>query len=60
MQSEIFWAIEEWAQGSASALWDLKTGQVLYSDGIHDEASIRRGGKPLRKWLQIPDRPPTV
>jgi hypothetical protein len=44
---------EEWAQGSASAFWDLKTGDVLYADGIHDEASIRREGKPLKKWLGI-------
>lgn len=46
---------EEWAQGSASALWDLKTGKVLYADGIHDEASLRQHGEPLRKWLDVPD-----
>ncbi|GAA5506550.1 chaperone protein HtpG [Novipirellula caenicola] len=45
---------EEWADGSASALWDLKTGKVLYADGIHTATSIRRKGvgKPLRDWLQ--------
>ncbi len=44
---------EEWSQGSASALWDLETGQVLYADGIHSEASLRAEGKPLREWLGI-------
>ncbi|WP_442507758.1 HD domain-containing protein [Novipirellula sp. SH528] len=45
---------EEWAEGSASALWDLKTGKVLYADGIHTAASIRKKGvgKPLLDWLQ--------
>lgn len=45
---------EEWAQGSASALWDLKTGKVRYADGIHTTASIRKRdvGKPLDEWLQ--------
>lgn len=44
---------EEWNQGSASALWDLKTGQVLYADGIHTEQSLRAEGTPLREWLGI-------
>ncbi len=46
---------EEWEQGSASALWDLKTRQVLYADGVHDEASIRQHGLPLLDWLKLPD-----
>lgn len=44
---------EEWNQGSASALWDLKTGEVLYADGIHTEASLRSEGQPLKEWLGI-------
>jgi len=44
---------EEWSQGSASALWDLKTGKVLYADGVHTEKSLRREGQPLRNWLGI-------
>ena len=42
---------EEWAQGSASVLWDLEIGQVLYADGIHTEASLRVAGKLLQEWL---------
>ena len=45
---------DEWAQGSASALWNLKTGEVLYADGIHTTASIQNKGvgKPLDDWLK--------
>ncbi|MES2707257.1 MAG: hypothetical protein V4726_11715 [Verrucomicrobiota bacterium] len=42
---------EEWTQGSASALWDLETGEVLYADGIHTEESLRTEGRTLREWL---------
>ncbi len=47
---------EEWSKGSASALWDLRTGQVLYADGVHTEETLRRDGKPLREWLGIDDK----
>ncbi len=45
---------DDWAQGSASALWNLKTGKVLYADGIHTTASIQKKGigKPLDDWLK--------
>jgi hypothetical protein len=46
---------EEWSNGSASALWDLRTGAVLYADGVQTEETLRRDGKPLRKWLKIGD-----
>ena len=43
---------DAWAGGQSphtlkSALWDLKTGDVLYADGIHTEASIRAPGGGL-------------
>ncbi|MBK8035713.1 MAG: ATP-binding protein [Verrucomicrobiaceae bacterium] len=44
---------EEWSQGSGSALWDLTTGEVIYADGVHNEASLRAQGKPLHEWLGI-------
>jgi hypothetical protein len=49
--------LEEWEQGSASALWDLKTGKVLYADGIHTRASIciKGVGKTLDNWLKQED-----
>jgi hypothetical protein len=46
---------EEWSQGSASALWDLTTGKVLYADGVHTDETLRRDGKPLHEWLKIGD-----
>lgn len=46
---------EEWSQGSASAIWDLKTGRVIYADGIHTEQSLRKHGMPLRDWLDVPE-----
>jgi hypothetical protein len=42
---------EEWSQGSASAIWDLTTGQILYADGVHTEASLRKHGKSFSEWL---------
>ncbi len=42
----------EWAEGAASALLDLKAGQVLYAEGVHTEDSIRKEGKPLNEWLE--------
>ena len=46
---------EEWNEGSASALWDRKTGKVLYADGIHTATSIRKKGvgQPLDDWLKL-------
>ena len=49
---------EEWSEGSASAIWDLKTGEVLYADGVHTESSLRQAGQPLEKWLGIDDLHP--
>jgi hypothetical protein len=46
---------DEWAQGAASALWDLDKGEVLYADGIHTEESLLREGRSLRDWLRIPE-----
>ena len=45
---------DEWAQGSASALWNLKSGEVLYANGIHSTASIQEKGigKSLDDWLK--------
>ncbi len=48
---------DEWAQGSASALWDLTSGHVLYADGIHTVESMRIKGKPLSEWIgQVDDK----
>lgn len=44
---------EEWAKGSATVFWDLKTGKVVYADGIHTEDSIRLAGQGLTEWLGI-------
>lgn len=44
---------DEWAQGAASALWDLDTGKVLYADGIHTEESMWSEGRSLREWLSL-------
>ncbi|MEZ5941791.1 MAG: ATP-binding protein [Planctomycetaceae bacterium] len=46
---------DEWNAGSASALWDLHTDEVLYAHGIHTEESMRQVGKPLMEWLGIDD-----
>lgn len=43
---------EHWATGSASAIWDLRTGQILYATGIQSRESIRLRADPMAKWLK--------
>ncbi len=36
----------------ASALWDIRTGDVLYADGVHSRGSLRSEGLPLQDWIE--------
>jgi len=36
----------------ASALWDIRTGDVLYGDGVHSRESLRSEGLPLKEWIE--------
>jgi hypothetical protein len=36
----------------ASAIWDIRTGDVLYADGVHSRESLRSEGLPLEEWIE--------
>ncbi len=44
---------EEWGIGSASAFWDLETGQVFFGDGIQTADALQERGLRLRDWLEL-------
>jgi len=48
----------DWDKGSASAIWDTKTGTVLWAEGIHSRASLQTQGKPLDTFLPSKDNRP--
>lgn len=41
----------DWAAGSASAIWCIREGTVLWAEGIHMRASLKAQGKPLDAFL---------
>ncbi|WP_050025125.1 ATP-binding protein [Verrucomicrobium sp. BvORR034] len=43
--------VEDWNEGSLSALWDIEKGTVVYAPGLHDRESIRKEGVSLNKLL---------
>jgi hypothetical protein len=47
---------EDWAAGSASALWDIRSGAVLWADGLHTRESMLAQGKPLDDFIPAIDQ----
>jgi hypothetical protein len=46
-------SLEDWNEGSLSALWDIESGTVVYAPGLHDRKSIRKEGVSLDELLGI-------
>ena len=44
----------DWAAGSASAIWNIREGSVLWAEGLHTRASLQAQGKPL--WAFLPPK----
>ena len=50
------WTAKQWnRRGNVSALWDLKSGEVLWAHGTGDLAWIRRTGQPPKQFFDWPD-----
>jgi hypothetical protein len=46
----------DWAKGSASAIWNIHEGTVLWAEGLHTRASLQKQGKPLDEFLPEKDK----
>jgi hypothetical protein len=43
----------DWAKGSASAIWNIREGTVLWANGLLTRALLQARGKTLRAFLPI-------
>lgn len=41
----------DWAAGSASAIWNIREGTVLWAEGIHTRDALKTQGQPLDAFL---------
>jgi hypothetical protein len=41
-----------WRNSGATALWEIRTGQVLWHPGLRTRAEMRAHGKPLIDWAK--------
>ncbi|MFC1713106.1 hypothetical protein ACFL6S_05530 [Candidatus Poribacteria bacterium] len=46
------WTDEDWETCGLSALWDIKSGRVLWAEGTHHVDEMQKIGKPIEEFLE--------
>ena len=46
------WTAEDWETCGLSALWDIRSGRVLWAKGAHHVDEMQEVGKPVDEFLK--------